>query len=67
MNWCKWGFHKWEDGEMQTTKNVCYGWAAYPGMRLKQKCKCCPEIRYMKLNLCMPTKDLYKEELWENV
>lgn len=66
MNWCKLGFHDWIDGETQRTKNICYGWANLPGMRIKQKCKNCPETRHLRLNLCQPIKDLYREELWKN-
>lgn len=69
MNWCKLGFHKWEDVKIQRTKNACYGFAGaeLPGMRMLQKCKNCPKERYFKLNLFMPDGDLHRKELWKNV
>jgi hypothetical protein len=61
---CKLGIHKYEDLEMSLTKNIGYGWAGTPGVRLKQRCIHCLKERYMKLNMCMPDKDLYNENLW---
>lgn len=66
MNWCKLGFHKYEDVKTQMTKSICFGCANLPGWRVVQKCKHCPKISYMKLNISMPNKYLYQEEIWRD-
>ena len=48
------------------TKNICFGFAGteMPGMRVKQVCKKCGKVRYISLNITMPNKYLYREEIW---
>ena len=60
-------WHKYEDKETQRTKNICFGFAGaeMPGYRIKQVCKKCGKIRYMKLNMMMPDKYLYMENIWK--
>lgn len=69
MDWCKWGFHRWIDGKMQRTKRRAYGFAGceLPGLRLHQKCSCCPKERYMRLSLFMPASEMKNERIWKNV
>ena len=65
---CKIGWHKLEDIKTQRTKHIHFGFSGceLPGWRVVQKCKHCGEISYMRLNLMMPNKYLYQEEIWEN-
>lgn len=62
---CKFGFHKYEDSEKSITKNMCFGLAGceLPGIRIKQVCEC-GAYRYLSLNLMMPDKYLYNENIW---
>ena len=61
-----WHIHKYEDVSHQTTNRMLFGFAGceLPGQRVVQKCKFCDKIRYISLNLCMPIKYLYMENLW---
>ena len=63
---CKIGWHKLEDIKTQRTKHVWFGYTgcALPGLRVTKRCKYCGDIEYMSLNLCMPNKYLYQEEIW---
>ena len=62
---CKIGFHKYEDVKTQRTKSICFGFASgLPGLRVVRKCKYCDNVSYMSLNLMMPNKYLYMEEIW---
>ncbi len=62
---CRIGLHKYIDGEISRTKTACYGYGyCLPGLRVGQVCMLCGKERYMKLNMMMPTSDLYREELW---
>ena len=61
---CKIGWHKYEDGEIQTVVGIRYGGSEVPGMRLRRKCKNCGHIDYVKLTLDMPTRDVYNDSLY---
>jgi len=60
------GFHKYRDIKTQITKNILFGFGGVelPGYRLIQKCNRCGKINYMSLNLSMPNKYLYRENIW---
>lgn len=64
--WCRLDWHKWVDVKTQRTKHIYFGFAGceLPGFRVIQKCKHCDETRPMSLNLSMPAKYLYQEEIW---
>ncbi|KKM81462.1 hypothetical protein LCGC14_1329600 [marine sediment metagenome] len=64
---CRIGWHKLVDIKTQYTKYMRFGYTGceMPGMRVTECCKYCDDIKYMSLNLCMPNKYLYQEEIWE--
>ena len=61
-------WHKFEEKEIQRTKNMCFGYAGceLPGVRVKLVCKKCGEVKYESLNLTMPNKYLYMNEIQVN-
>ena len=63
---CKIGLHKYVDVKIQRTKHIYFGYAGceLPGLRVVRRCKYCDDVGYMRLNLCMPNKYLYQEEIW---
>lgn len=63
---CKIGWHKYINEKIERTKHICFGYAGceLPGLRVVRKCKYCDAIEYISLNLCMPNKYLYQEEIW---
>jgi len=65
---CKVGWHKSEDLETQSTKNICFGYIGceLPGLRVVRGCKHCGKLSYLSLNLAMPNKYLYQEKIWRS-
>lgn len=63
----KFCWHRFEDKVTQRTVNLYFGFAGseLPGIRITQACKKCGKVRYMSLNLMMPNKYLYMEEVWK--
>lgn len=63
---CWLGFHKYIDIKTQFTKGIRFGFSEceQPGCRVIEQCKKCGHIHYVSLNLCMPDKYLYREEIW---
>jgi hypothetical protein len=59
-------WHRYVDIETQISKGICFGIGGceLPGYRVVQKCEKCGKIRYISLNMMMPNKYLYNENIW---
>lgn len=61
--WCKIGCHNWEFVDVETSEKVWF--ADSPAARLKEKCVNCGKIRYTRVNLSMPEKEVYNNRIWD--